>query len=146
MNKKGFMFVETIVTITVLISLLVTLYAVFVNLLQKEKVRTEYDKYGDVMALFYYKEMNISELDSWNTSCSKETDFNLSQDSENNIVVIECGEELQESCNISISEEFKKYINQFKTCPNAASNKLAIFAEFKYDNAYTYAHLYYPNY
>ena len=56
MNKKGFVFVETIVTLTVLMSLLVVLYSIFVNLLQKEKTRVEYDKYSDKMALFYYKE------------------------------------------------------------------------------------------
>ena len=56
MNKKGFMFIETIVTLTVLMALLITIYSVFVNLLNKEKTGAEYNKYGDVMSLFYYKE------------------------------------------------------------------------------------------
>ena len=56
MNKKGFAFVETIVTLTVLMALLITLYTVFINLLQKEKTNTEYDNYGDQLSLFYYKE------------------------------------------------------------------------------------------
>ena len=55
MNKKGFVFVETIVTLTILMSLMIVMYTVFVNLLQKEKIVSEYNKYGDQMILYYYR-------------------------------------------------------------------------------------------
>ena len=56
MNKHGFMFVETIVTLTILLVLLATLYSSFTNLINKEKIDAEYEKKGDRYALFYIKE------------------------------------------------------------------------------------------
>ncbi len=55
MNKKGFIFVETIVTLTVLMALMIAMYTVFVNLLHRERTVAEYDKYGDQMILYYYR-------------------------------------------------------------------------------------------
>ena len=56
MNKRGFIFVETIVTLTVLLVLLTTLYTSFTNLLNQEKINSEFEKKGDRYALFYMKE------------------------------------------------------------------------------------------
>lgn len=43
MNKKGFVFIETIIVITVLITALLLIYAGFVNVLNNEKVHAYYD-------------------------------------------------------------------------------------------------------
>ncbi|MBQ4583336.1 MAG: hypothetical protein IJA94_00320 [Bacilli bacterium] len=59
-KKNGFMFVETIVTLTVLITVLLLLYNVFVNLLGNEKRVTDYEKKGYRYALFYIKEWLIA--------------------------------------------------------------------------------------
>lgn len=54
-SKKGFMFIETIVSLTILMTALLLLYSVFVNLLNKEKTTT-YNKKSYIYALFYMKE------------------------------------------------------------------------------------------
>ena len=68
MSKKGFMFVETIATMTVLMSLLIILYTIFINLLQKQKTNAEYESYGDKMYLFYIKEEMIKNGNYFNDS------------------------------------------------------------------------------
>ena len=55
-NKKGFMFIETIVTLTILMTVLLMLYTTFTNLLNKEKTITTYDKKGYIYSLYYAKE------------------------------------------------------------------------------------------
>lgn len=166
MSKKGFVFVETIVTLTVLIALLIAMYTVFVNLLKKEQVVAEYDKCADYYALFYIKEIwkdnpryvegstykassaryNISHP-GWHTDIKH---FNL-----NDFVVLKCnngsvitsfdGVRYNRSDYTSVcSPEFLDYVDSISTCPN--DSDFILFAEFKTGNTYTYAHLYYPNY
>lgn len=61
LNKNGFMFIETIVTLTILMTALLLLYNVFVNLLNKEKIVTNYNKKGYIYALHYVKEDLLNE-------------------------------------------------------------------------------------
>ncbi len=74
MNKKGFVFVETIVTLTILMALLITLYGGFVNVLQKERTVAEYDKNGDIYAMFYIKEIWKKAKTSSNTRYIEDND------------------------------------------------------------------------
>lgn len=55
-NNRGFMFVETIVTLTIMITALLLLYNVFSNLLAKENTFTNYDKKSYIYALYHIKE------------------------------------------------------------------------------------------
>lgn len=61
LKKNGFMFIETIVTLTILMTALLLLYSVFVNLLNKEKIVTHYNKKGYIYALHYVKENLLNE-------------------------------------------------------------------------------------
>ena len=58
-KKKGFMFIETIVTLTFLATVLLMLYSTFTNLLGNEKRVTDYEKKGYRYSLFYIKEWMI---------------------------------------------------------------------------------------
>lgn len=70
-NKKGFVFVETVVVCAILSVSLVTIYAAFAVLLQKQKVRNHYDQ-----AIYNYrlysiaKEQNntLPKCDNYNTT------------------------------------------------------------------------------
>ena len=66
-NKKGFVFVETIVVCAVLATSLVTIYAAFVLLVNDQKKRNKYDQ-----AVYNYRLYNIAkELNSTiETGCS----------------------------------------------------------------------------
>ena len=61
MNKKGFVFVETIVAIVVLTSSLLLLYSSFANVLQSEKTRIDYDDVTYIYRTHYLKE-RLSEV------------------------------------------------------------------------------------
>ena len=56
MNKKGFMFAETIIVITVLITALLLIYASFINVLNNEKKRVYYDDVAYVYRTIYLKD------------------------------------------------------------------------------------------
>ena len=72
MNKKGFVFVETIVVIVVLTSALLLLYSSFNNVLQSEKTRVDYDDIAYIYRTQYLKrtlddlniKSNLVELES----------------------------------------------------------------------------------
>ncbi len=55
-NKKGFVFVETIVVCAVLATSLVTIYAAFTMLLRDQKKRNHYDK-----AVYNYRLYNVAK-------------------------------------------------------------------------------------
>ena len=55
-NKKGFVFVETIVVCSVLSVSLVMIYAAFVALIQNQKIRNKYDQ-----AVYNYRVYNIAK-------------------------------------------------------------------------------------
>ena len=164
MKKNGFMFVETIVTLTILMSLLLALYTVFVNLLQKEKVNAEYDKFGERMSLFYYKESLgdagiIAKLGTYSGVKYYDDSFGLDIPSKTenkpcNVAIFKCSEGRVDDSNVDpdssclgSSKDFDNYKSGFKTCPEGA--QYAIFGEFGYQDdgqsKYTYAHIYYPN-
>ncbi len=55
MNKNGFVFVETIVVITILTSALLLLFSSFSNILKKEKERMNYDDVAYIYRTHYLK-------------------------------------------------------------------------------------------
>ena len=55
-NKKGFVFIETIITITVLAASLLYIYANFNDVLIKEKTRIHYDDVAYIYRTYYVKE------------------------------------------------------------------------------------------
>ena len=149
MNKKGFAFIETIVTLTVLLVALTTLYAVFSNLLEQERRKTDYNRASDKFALYYIKESMISgdkKVDSMKEYIGFDKKVNKYYDL-NHIAVCNCKDDLKidKGCiaNASLSVNFKRFINSYNTCASS-NNKVIIFGEFKTNNKYTYASIYYP--
>ena len=57
MNKKGFVFVETIVAVVILTSSLLLLYSTFTNILQSEKTRIYYDDINYVYRTYFLKKL-----------------------------------------------------------------------------------------
>lgn len=55
-NKKGFVFIETIVTIVVLASALIYVYSGFNTILIKEKTRVNYDDIAYIYRTYYIKD------------------------------------------------------------------------------------------
>ena len=53
MNRKGFVFTETIVAIVILTSALLLIYTSFNNVLQSEKIRVEYDDAAYIYRTYY---------------------------------------------------------------------------------------------
>ena len=154
MNKKGFMFIETIVTLTVLMALLITFYAVFSNVLQRERVVSEYDKYGDKFALFYYKEKLLKEgtTIAQGKYFASELGLNFETENKNNrcsIIIMPCNytgdlSNITGGINCVVSKEFKQYRKRVKAC--GESNEFVIMGEFQtLKDVYSYAHIYYPN-
>ena len=165
MNKKGFMFVETIVTLSILIVLLVTLYNTFTNLLNKEKIGAEYEKKSDRYALFYIKEalmdsqyietykdkyvyLNGSPLGLESAGSGDGIDANvaiLSCNSNASITVAQnsysyarCTKNNQQvPCKvITPSREFREYVNQLPRNNCQSGAKYIIAGEFRnYHNA-----------
>ena len=66
MNKNGFVFVETIVVITVLTSALLLLFSSFSNILKKEKERMNYDDVAYIYRTHYLKntldKLNLNDI------------------------------------------------------------------------------------
>ncbi len=62
MNRKGFVFTETIVAIVILTSALLLIYTSFNNVLQSEKARVDYDDVAYIYRTYYIKKV----LDSLN--------------------------------------------------------------------------------
>ena len=66
MNKNGFVFVETIVVITVLTSALLLLFSSFSNILKKEKERMNYDDVAYIYRTHYLKntldKLNLNDV------------------------------------------------------------------------------------
>lgn len=152
MNKKGFMFIETIVTLTILMALLISIYAVFINLLQKEKIVAEYDKLGDKYALFYIKEKNKGYFDNstnynkGNLGVSSFTGYD--QFGLNKIIMLKCGSSYSNMTNTSgMSKDLVDYVKNVDLCPSGSDpNKtIRIIGEFKVGNKYSYAHIVYPH-
>ena len=62
MNKKGFVFIETIIVVIVLTSSLLLLYTSFNKILQSEKTRVNYDDINYIYRTYYVQTL----LDSAN--------------------------------------------------------------------------------
>lgn len=60
MNRKGFVFTETIVAIVILTSALLLIYTSFNNVLQSEKVRVDYDDVAYIYRTYYIKNILTS--------------------------------------------------------------------------------------
>lgn len=76
MNRKGFVFTETIVAIVILTSALLLIYTSFNNVLQSEKVRVDYDDVAYIYRTYYIKNvldnLNINNvLQSLNSDNNK---------------------------------------------------------------------------
>ena len=127
MNKKGFVFVETIIVITVLITALLLIYAGFVSVLNNEKVHSYYDDPVYLYRSIYLK----SFLEKNNTSVL----FNGVD--ENGIIRFNCNYEglIEDYDNVSLNTNafcetllsainvdsvfLTQYnINDYKNCPN----------------------------
>ena len=57
MNKKGFVFTETIVAIVILTSALLLIYTSFNNVLQSEKIRVDYDDVAYIYRTYYIEDV-----------------------------------------------------------------------------------------
>lgn len=69
MNRKGFVFTETIVAIVILTSALLLIYTSFNNVLQSEKTRVDYDDVAYIYRTYYIKKV----LDSLNINSITES-------------------------------------------------------------------------
>ena len=140
MNKRGFIFVETIVTLTVLLVLLTTLYTSFTNLLNQEKINSEFEKKGDRYALFYMKETILDreyiekyknkyvKIPSSYGLNSSQTGNTYGYTWDANMAIIACNddEEITVASDSydsevpveNVSSEFKRYVNQLKNMRN----------------------------
>lgn len=166
MNKKGFMFVETIVTLTVLMTALLLLYNVFVNLLRREKTVTNYNKESYVYALYYIKEDLLNEN---NEEYLKLTGMTVVKDVTNELeavlksryedvydlktlIVQRCDSTAKPS---DLSKEFEEFIDTIGFCEKNVKNwdsslnnsVVKILGEFydKKQDKYYYAYILYPN-
>lgn len=158
-NKKGFMFVETIITMTVLTTILLLLYTSFTSLLNKERTITSYNKKGHVYALNSVKEYLLSCAYDFNLGgnisihltseyiaakslCNKDEIidiFNLY-----NIIQLNINSPENHNCeNCSVDMQ-----NFVKSIPaKNISNTVNIFGKFSdpETNVYYYAFIRYPN-
>lgn len=66
MNKKGFVFIETIIVIAVLLASLMLIYTLYVNSISSETIRLRYDDPAKIYETFYIKKylesFNLDEL------------------------------------------------------------------------------------
>ena len=87
-NNKGFVFIETIITIVFLISALLFIYKNFTDVLIKEKTRVHYDDIAYIYRTHYIKEYfsNYSNTNAWENIISR-----ISDDAP--MMVIGCGYE-----------------------------------------------------
>ena len=165
MNKKGFMFVETIVTLSILIVLLVALYNTFTNLLNKEKIGAEYEKKSDRYALFYIKEalMDSEYIETYKDKyvhlpanrLTSSYSINSQSDIQNynaNVAIVTCNSNTAISiardsasnipcshalCEVNnVSQEFKEYVNQLPRGNCKTGAKYIIAGEFMNNHIY----------
>lgn len=80
-NKKGFVFIETIVTIVVLAAALLYVYSSFNSILIKEKTRVNYDDIAYIYRSYYIKDYFLG---------SKLTQVLKTINSDNPMVIIGC--------------------------------------------------------
>jgi len=135
-NKKGFVLIETIITITVLAASLLYIYASFNNVLIKEKTRINYDDPAYIYRTYYLKEFFKNY----------ELDYVLSLVNEDNpLVVIGCDyegifdenadakivcENLIQSLGVSKIAVGLNDLSYVKDCKNNNSNKCAYMNYF----------------
>ena len=174
MNKKGFVFIETIVTLTVLMAILLVMYTAFINLLDKQKVGAEHNKYSDVMSLFYYKEREKKyakirgesypnkSMQTWAKTLG--LDHYGSPTDKCNLIIMNC-KQLHDRINVTTlpidtmwtcsgaSKELEKYAKQVPSCYDnkgnlvTSDNKYVIIGEFtSFTGVHTFAYIYAPNY
>lgn len=154
------MFVETIVTLSILIVLLVTLYNTFTNLLNKEKIGAEYEKKSDRYALFYIKEalMDSQYIETYKdkyvylNGSPLGLESNSSEDwFDANVAILSCNSNasitVAKNSYSTPSREFREYVNQLPRNNCQPGAKYIIAGEFSnttYRN-YSYAYIFYPN-
>ena len=67
MNKKGFMFIETIVMCAILMVALLIIYNNYTSAIAREKERLNYNTIAGEYKLYYIKRYLIAEKDSYKT-------------------------------------------------------------------------------
>ena len=60
MNKKGFVFVETIIVIAIIMTILLSLYASFISILNQERRNTTFDDVTYIYRTFYIEDFLVS--------------------------------------------------------------------------------------
>ena len=172
-NKKGFMFIETIVTLTVLTTVLLLLYTTFTNLLNKERIVTAYNKKSYIYALHYIKEYMLNEGYDFELPYRSrtlfinevvlDTELGTGQGREilenlnalynlKNLVITDCAFS-EYSSSQELSKEFLDFIKSTdrldsnKVGNNITNNVVKIYGEFydEIEDKYHYAYIYYPN-
>lgn len=129
-REKGFVFVETIVVCTVLLTILVTIYASFVLIINTQKKRSDYNQ-----SRFNYRAYNIIKtLD--NVGCDDtdtvDIDSNVKELFELEDVLVGNASDLRKK---SVDPDFKEYLSTI------AENNQCIYA-FKFENGDKYAYTY----
>lgn len=135
MDKKGFMFVETIVMCAILMLALLYVYTTFTGLMAKEKERINYNTVGAQYRLYHFKKYlidknyltetkanEISEysLKSGATEIFNITDTILESYEISDLVFAKCSENVKDiTLDNSSSPEFKTYIKTIGECTNA---------------------------
>lgn len=173
MNKKGFMFVETIVTLTVLMTALLLLYNVFVNLLRREKTVTNYNKESYVYALYYIKEDLLNEdlsnededkylklqypdvVKDITNKLKDDLKFRYEKIYDLKTLIVQRCDSTTRPKDSDLSKEFEEFIDTIGTCEKNVKNwdsslnnsVVKILGEFydKKQDKYYYAYILYPN-
>lgn len=154
-NKKGFMFIETIVMCAILMVGLLFIYKSYTASIAKEKQRLNYISAPGTYRLYFLKKYLVTEMPSiWGCdhegNCPSVLDTSyLEKELENSIgdakeiynieklVLLPC----DYSGNYDEGTDFGEYIKSLKKC----DYKYRLVAEFKEDNeTYSYAWIGYP--
>ena len=143
-NKKGFVFVETIVVCSVLAISLVTIYASFALLINEQKKRNKYDQAVYNYRLYYIvKDLHTAGvLDN----CT-DSDYTLLNTSLEDIFNLESLHYIKASNVANISFDNNNYLNEYKKTISENSDSCVLIGEFKTYNdklkkdEYYYSHV-----
>lgn len=154
MNKKGFVFLETIIVLVIVVVSLSVVLTTFTTVVSKNKIRKYYNRTNDIYLL--YNIFELTKIDGLSMLKSRE-DFFVNTNECNNIFgdYLEDCEKLFDDFNIesigytsnisSVLDEYKNYDNgmieflkQLKK-REENNNIKYIYASFNIDNEYYYA-------
>lgn len=104
LNKKGFMFVETIVMCAILMVGLLIIYNSYTSAIAREKERLNYNNVTEQYKLYYIKKYLIAEKD-W--ACKKKDDCNIDDRLPESNSVLEITDEISDSIRMVFSDQQK---------------------------------------